>query len=196
VLCTPSLCSPRHPQSPHTLLFPPSDDTITLWTINPGESEIGTRRVQYAFDGIGSDSIGGGRNPHDLVYVFDAAYNPALNLIAVGLSDGTTRLIDRNTGDCKAIVSIPLDKCYVTSVMFTSANTYCCTYNTGHIVIYSINEDTASGVVSILGDEEQQNTVFGAVAAPGALVTYSNDGTVRVYRVQEGNQGVVPPSCR
>jgi WD40 repeat protein len=199
-------------------LMTASDDTITIWNIVPKDGDetlAGSRLKQYAFDSLGYGTIGGGRNPHDLIYIFDASYNQTFDLIAVGLSDGTTRLIERETGECKAIVSIPLDKCYVTSVSFTSSTTYVCTYNTGHTVLYMLSKEVSahsieeytvtSGVISVLGDETADSAVFGAVAAPGLtadegfLVSYSNDGHLRVYRVGEGrlvHDGSVPPAVR
>jgi WD40 repeat protein len=209
-----------------TTLLTASDDTVTLWTISvppipapvsspPAPPARCPRRLQFEFENLGLGTLGGGRNPHDIIYVFDASYCPSLDVIAVGLSDGTTRVVSAATGECLAIVSIPLDKCYVTSVRFVSAREYVCTYNTGHIVVYSLSKTVkegpdyggvdftlASGVVRVLGDDSTQSVVFGAAASPDGdfLVSYSADGTARLYRNAAGPEElagkVAPPVSR
>ncbi|CAM9520760.1 unnamed protein product [Phaeothamnion confervicola] len=71
------------------LLLTASEDTVNLWNV-----ETQQRTRLWRFQKVGSNSLGGPRNPDDVVFVFDAKAHAAGDIIAVALSDGTVRTVD------------------------------------------------------------------------------------------------------
>lgn len=78
-------------------LLTASDSNVHLWDV-----ETQQRIVSQALAKVGHHSIGGGRNPEDLAFVFDAKPRPGCgsSTLAVALSDGTLRVGDILGGGC------------------------------------------------------------------------------------------------
>jgi hypothetical protein len=66
-----------------------------------------------------SSAFGGDRNPHNLVYVFDASYCAANGLLGVALADGSLRLIN-GRGICLTLLHLPGVKSHLTSFCWDS----------------------------------------------------------------------------
>ena len=98
--------------------------------------------LSSSVDGNGTEpggAFGGERNPDNKIFVFDAAYCPANQLIGVALSDGTLRLISWH-GQCMSIVSLPGRQSYLTSFCWDSTGTRLATcVASGHLVTWHID---------------------------------------------------------
>jgi WD40 repeat protein len=85
--------------------------------------------------------FGGERNPHNIVYVFDAQYCLANGLLGVALSDGSLRLVN-GRGVCVAPVTLPGNNSHLTSFCWdaTGARLASCVA-TGHLILWDIHID-------------------------------------------------------
>lgn len=61
-----------------------------------------------------ASNFGGERNPHNVVYVFDASYCSANGLLGVALSDGSLRLVN-GRGVCVCPITLPGNSSHLTS---------------------------------------------------------------------------------
>ncbi|CAM9576501.1 unnamed protein product [Choristocarpus tenellus] len=77
---------------PQVSLLTASDSSVHLWDVTTQK-----RLVQYQLKKIGENSIGGGRNPSDLPFVFDTKIGKG-GMLAIALSDGTVRVDDLRCG--------------------------------------------------------------------------------------------------
>ena len=83
--------------------------------------------------------FGGERNPHNIVYVFDAQYCPANGLLGVALSDGSLRLVN-GRGVCVRPVTLPGNKSHLTSFGWDATGKRLATcVATGHLILWEID---------------------------------------------------------
>ena len=119
-------------------------------------------------------SYGGDRNPDNLVFVFDAAYCPANNLLGVALSDGTLRLVN-GRGVCVSILQLPGVQSHLTSFGWdrTGARLATCVA-TGHVILWELNFGESKDLVTpscravLEGGHTEQRALFGAKFCGGA----------------------------
>ena len=84
--------------------------------------------------------FGGSRNPQNLVYVFDASYCQANDLLGVALSDGTLRILN-GRGVCLSLLQLPGVNAHLTSFAWDATGTRLATcVATGHIVTWGIEK--------------------------------------------------------
>jgi WD40 repeat protein len=97
-------------------------------------------------------NFGGARNPHNLVYVFDAAYCAANGILGVALSDGTLRLMN-GRGVCLSVLQLPPASVERVSTHLTSfawdrtGQRLATTVATGHLVTWNLEVSNPLGVV-------------------------------------------------
>ena len=78
------------------------------------------------------------RNPHGIVYVFDAAYSAALGCLGVALSDGTVRLLN-GRGICWSVLQLPHVQAHLTSLAWAaSTNILATAVATGEVVTWQV----------------------------------------------------------
>jgi WD40 repeat protein len=91
--------------------------------------------------GLGGKAFGGERNPQNIVFVFDAAYNPTNGLLGVALSDGSLRLVN-GRGVCISILTLPGSQSHLTSFSWdTNGRRLATCMATGHLITWSLNMD-------------------------------------------------------
>ena len=90
-------------------------------------------------NGSSSPAYGGARNPDNVIYVFDASYNPANGMLGVALSDGSLRLLN-GRGECMTVLQLPGSTAHLTSFCWDSTGTQLATSvaNTGHVITWEI----------------------------------------------------------
>ena len=92
---------------------------------------------------------GGHRNPHGIIFVFDASYSASNGLLGVALSDGSLRLMN-GRGVCLSVMQLPGVQAHLTSFAWDSSGTRLATsVATGHVITWSI-----ANVTSHTGVEE------------------------------------------
>lgn len=95
-----------------------ADEKLYLWDI---DSSISVHKWSFLTDNLSSaESFGGStRNPDNTVFIFDVkSANSDNNILAVALSDGTTRLLDVRTyqNDSNSCISYQIASSHITSV--------------------------------------------------------------------------------
>jgi len=87
-----------------------------------------------------SRPFGGDRNPHNLVYVFDAAYCESNGLVGAALSDGTLRIVN-GRGVCLTVLKLPGVNSHLTSFSWNEEGTEIAScVATGHVITWAIND--------------------------------------------------------
>lgn len=165
-------------------LLTASDSSVHLWDV-----ETRRRAATRELSKVGEHSIGGGRNPTDASFVFDAKPRPGSgsSVLAVALSDGTVRVGDvLREGEKTAVLRGPSDT-HLTSVAWSEDGTIlaACGGN-GSVTVWDARTWTARSVLT-----GHSRAVYGAAFYPGAagasgqespspslLLTWSSDETV------------------
>ena len=81
---------------------------------------------------------GKSRNPHGIVYVFDAAYSYNLGCLGVALSDGTVRLLN-GRGVCWSVLQLPHVQAHLTSLCWSNTTNILATaVATGEVVTWQV----------------------------------------------------------
>jgi WD40 repeat protein len=89
-----------------------------------------------------AESFGGERNPHNIVFVFDADYCPASGLLGVALSDGSLRLVN-GRGICISVLNLPGNQSHLTSFCWDSTGNRLATcVATGHLITWSLDTES------------------------------------------------------
>lgn len=181
-------------------LLTASENQIHFWDLSDGDIQTADtwdfELTQTLIDGT---VFGGPRNPDEIAYVFDAKPQPESAtvmsgsvLIAVALSDGTVRFIDRRAGPshCPTIsVSCPDNSVavsHVTSVAWSS---------TGDSVVAALGSgdsavlDTRSGTVRAYC-RGAGRACFGGIFHGDAIATWSSDGLIRIWGGTEDASGI------
>lgn len=98
-----------------------------------------TKKLKTGEDTDGARAaFGGDRNPHNIVYVFDAQYCPANGLLGVALSDGSLRLVN-GRGVCVAPVTLPGNNSHLTSFCWDAKGLRLAScVATGHLILWDI----------------------------------------------------------
>lgn len=120
-----------------------------------------------------SHTFGGDRNPQNLVFVFDASFCHATNLVAAALSDGTCRLVNTR-GVCVSILELPGCNSHLTALAWDKRGERLTTcVATGHVILWSVDlGDGKGGVIpscdAVLdGGHDRNRPLFGAVYCGG-----------------------------
>jgi WD40 repeat protein len=128
--------------------------------------------------------FGGDRNPHNLVYVFDASYCAVNGLLGVALSDGTLRLMN-GRGVCLKLLQLPGVQSHLTSFGWDSTGTRLATcVATGHLITWSVamtTTTTSTGSTSI-ADATDEN----ADGQAKSVVVGNNNIQTSCVSVMEG----------
>eukprot|EP00977_Amphora_coffeiformis_P008709 scaffold1982_cov93-Amphora_coffeaeformis.AAC.31 len=157
------------------------------------------------------DKVFGGtkRNPHGIVYVFDAAYSTALGCLGVALSDGTVRLLN-GRGVCWSVLQLPHVRAHLTALSWSpTTNILATAVATGEVVTWQIWPGHTPICRAILaGGHEPGRPLFGVgfygtapppdpndprhacqnPPPPEALVSWGIDGRLCVWEpTSEGN---------
>ena len=92
-------------------------------------------------------TFGGGRNPDQVIYVFDASYCMVNGILGVALSDGSLRLMN-GRGVCLSVLQLPGQQSHLTSFHWDhTGQRLATTVATGHMVIWDIEMINPLGVV-------------------------------------------------
>jgi WD40 repeat protein len=110
------------------------------------------------------DDVYGGksRNPHGIIYVFDAAYSTALSCLAVALSDGTVRLLN-GRGVCWSVLSLPHAHAHLTALAWSSGHRLATAVATGEVVTWEVHAEGQTPVCRAIlaGGHEPGRPLFG-----------------------------------
>lgn len=104
------------------------------------KENTGSKRLKTAEgEDNGRVAFGGERNPHNVIYVFDAQYCPANGLLGVALSDGSLRIVN-GRGVCVAPVTLPGNQSHLTSFCWdaTGERLASCVAS-GHLILWDIH---------------------------------------------------------
>ena len=97
----------------------------------------------------GQRAYGGDRNPHNIIYVFDASYCPGNGLLGVALSDGTLRLVN-GRGVCVSVLSLPGYNSHLTSFTWDSTGSRLAScVATGHLILWKIHGEDENGRIGV-----------------------------------------------
>ena len=109
-----------------------------------------------------SQAYGGARNPHNLIYVFDAAYCAANALLGVALSDGSLRILN-GRGVCLTILQLPGVNSHLTSFCWDASGSRLATcVATGHVVTWGLGGEGGASCTAILeGGHDVGRPLFG-----------------------------------
>jgi WD40 repeat protein len=124
------------------------------------------------------DDVYGGksRNPHGIIYVFDAAYSTTLACLAVALSDGTVRLLN-GRGVCWSVLSLPHAHAHLTALAWSSGHRLATAVATGEVVTWEVHAEGQTPVCRAIlaGGHEPGRPLFG-VAFYGSNDKKADDG--------------------
>ncbi|GMI17756.1 hypothetical protein TrLO_g14856 [Triparma laevis f. longispina] len=87
-----------------------ADDTIYVWDFNTAR----LIRSHGFHPAKNNTSMGGSRNPNDICYIFSSDWNQITKKGAIGLSDGTCRIVDFDL-HCEQVLSLPIEGTRLTS---------------------------------------------------------------------------------
>lgn len=210
--------------SPSSFLMTSSNDYLHFWSLDALSTSEPDRRTlkevislqfgsiaQYGYGvsvanvtegdhsssklgGDSADSLGGERNPSNVVYVFDASFCPPNGLVGVALSDGTLRLIN-GRGICVCILNVPNSQSHLTSCAWDRhGSRLVTTVATGQLVSWHLllnNEAQGSGytkadhVCTFEGGHEANRPLFGARYYAGdteeLIISWSVDGSLCLW---------------
>jgi len=158
-----------------------------------------TNNMKQEDNSNGDDTVpfgGKGRNPTNMVYVFEAQYCPTNSLLAVALSDGSLRVVNPR-GVCVSILQLPgsgdgSKAAHLTSLAWDGSGTRLAScVATGHLVLWSIvpANDSSRIVPSctavLQGGHMQGRPLFGVKYLGGdnqdLLLSWGIDGRVCLW---------------
>lgn len=183
-------------------LLTASDSSVHLWDV-----ETRKRVATRALSKVGDHSIGGGRNPGDNCFVFDAKPRPGSgsSVLAVALSDGTVRVGDILQEGEQTVVLQGTSNTHLTSLAWSDDGTILtsCGGN-GAVTVWDTRTWTVRSVLS-----GHSRPVYGAAFYPGApsgaapsgqessssqlLLSWSSDETVCVWDAGRATGDAAPP---
>lgn len=141
-----------------------------------------------------SGSFGGARNPNNIVFVFDASYCAANDLLGVALSDGSLRIVN-SRGVCLTALSLPGCQSHLTSFCWDSKGTkILTTVATGHIIIWGVDyhSDRLNPCCHAIfqGGHIPGRPVFGAcfVARDELVLSWGSDGRLCLWDGQSDEE--------
>ena len=146
---------------------------------------------------LAGTGFGGERNPNNLIFVFDAAYNENNGLLGVALADGSLRLVN-GRGVCVSILNLPGCESHLTSFAWDTSGTRLATcVATGHLITWHLDLDprgrTVATCTAIMeGGHQVGRPLFGCCYCGGAnedlLLSWSIDGSLCLWdSYSEGN---------
>lgn len=189
---TPHASSSSSSNAGAVCLLTASDSSVHLWDV-----ETQARVASRALSKIGDHSIGGGRNPDDVPFVFDAKPRPGSgsSALAVALSDGTVRVGDvLREGEQAAVLKGTSDT-HLTSLAWSVDGTILvsCGGN-GSVTVWDTRTWTARAVLSghsrpVYGAAFHPATAAGALASAASgqepplqlLLSWSSDESVCLW---------------
>lgn len=133
-------------------------------------------------------AFGGDRNPHNLIFVFDASYCQTNGLLGVALSDGSLRLMN-GRGVCLTILQLPGVQAHLTSFAWDSSGQHLATsVANGCLITWKIvcqsdgSVDTSCSAV-FDGGHDVGRPLFGAsyIAGDELLVSWGSDGRLCLW---------------
>lgn len=143
-----------------------------------------------------SSTFGGDRNPHNLVYVFDAAYCAANGLLGVALADGSLRLLN-GRGICLTLLHLPGHQSHLTSFAWDSSGRCLATaVATGHLITWTVvvneyEEPTTTCTAVLRGGHIDGRPLFGARYCgvdDSLLLSWGVDGRLCLWDAQSQDE--------
>lgn len=119
---------------------------VTIHSLNGEVVVPSARRTLSGMPVKSTTSFGGAeRNPNNIVFVFDASYSSASDLLGVALSDGSLRIMN-SRGVCLAALSLPGCQSHLTSFCWDQTGSkILTTVATGHIIVWGIEGNDSGG---------------------------------------------------
>lgn len=113
---------------------------VSLTTVTKSGLAVGDKSTQES-KRLKTDAtnFGGDRNPHNIVFVFDASYCSANGLLGVALSDGSLRLVN-GRGVCVCPITLPGNSSHLTSFGWDSTGKRLAScVATGHLILWELD---------------------------------------------------------
>lgn len=177
-------------ESVENQLLTASENQVHFWDLSDGDiKSADTWDFELMTTLIDGTVFGGPRNPDEKAYVFDAkpqpdsAGVPGSTLLAVALSDGTVRFIDRRAGPGHSptiTVACPDNSSPVSHVTSVAWNI------TGYAVVAALGSgdsavlDTRTGTVRAYF-RGAGRACFGGIFHGSSVATWSSDGLIRIW---------------
>lgn len=166
-------------------LLTASDYSVHLWDV-----ETRKRVASRALSKLGDHSIGGGRNPNDLSFIFDAQPRPGpgSSVLAVALSDGTVRVGDVLNEDGQLTVLRGASDTHLTGLAWSHDGSILASCGgNGTVTVWDTRTWTVQSVLSghsrpVYGAAFYPSGAGGTDLAEGSppqlLISWSSDGTI------------------